>query len=89
MSSGDLVVAEVRWRGTHTGPLATPDGEVPATGRSIDLWGSNWSVWADGRMTHQRNHIDVLDVDDAARADPGVGARSTSTDPRSARPGGH
>ena len=60
VSAGDLVVAEVRWRGTHTGPLATPNGEVPATGRSIDLWGSNWSVWADGRMTHQRNHIDVL-----------------------------
>jgi steroid delta-isomerase-like uncharacterized protein len=60
VSSGDLVVMEVRWRGTHTGPLATPDGEVPPTGRSIDLWGSNWTVWADGRMTHQRNHLDVL-----------------------------
>jgi steroid delta-isomerase-like uncharacterized protein len=60
VSAGDLAVAEVRWRGTHTGPLATPDGEVPATGRPIDLWGSMWAVWVDGRMTHQRNHLDVL-----------------------------
>ena len=28
------VVLEVTWRGTHTGPLAGPEGSIPATGKS-------------------------------------------------------
>ena len=35
--AGDTVVVEGAWIGTHTGPLVTPDGEVPATGRTIHL----------------------------------------------------
>jgi predicted ester cyclase len=31
------LVAEGRVRGTHTGPLTTPEGEIPATGRRLDL----------------------------------------------------
>ena len=31
------VVVEFRGWGTHTGPLASPAGEIPATGRSIDI----------------------------------------------------
>ena len=37
VESGDLAVAELRWTGTHTGTLVTPQGEVPATGRSVVL----------------------------------------------------
>jgi predicted ester cyclase len=36
-SAGDLVVAEGHWGATHTGPLATPDGDIPATGKSVRL----------------------------------------------------
>ena len=31
-SAGDLVVLEGTWNGTHSGPMQTPQGEVPATG---------------------------------------------------------
>jgi len=31
------VVVEFRGRGTHTGPLASPAGDIPATGRSVDI----------------------------------------------------
>src|SRR5574341_655621 len=31
------VVVEFRGRGTHTGPLASPAGNIPATGRSVDI----------------------------------------------------
>ena len=31
------VVIEFRGRGTHTGPLNSPTGEIPATGRSVDI----------------------------------------------------
>ena len=33
--SGDLVVAEGVWTGIHQGPLLTPQGAIPATGRSV------------------------------------------------------
>ena len=34
---GDRVVVEVGWTATHTGPLATPQGEIPATGRQVSM----------------------------------------------------
>jgi predicted ester cyclase len=37
VASGEAVAVEGAWLGTHTGPLLTPDGEVPPTGRSIEL----------------------------------------------------
>ena len=35
--AGDRVVVEGRWTATHTGVLRTPAGDVPATGRAVDL----------------------------------------------------
>ncbi len=37
VSSGDDVVVEGLWTGTHTEPLVTPGGEIPATGKAINL----------------------------------------------------
>lgn len=34
---GDTVVLPVTWRGTHTGPLPTPDGEIAPTGKGIEI----------------------------------------------------
>jgi predicted ester cyclase len=33
----DEIAVEGRWSGTHTGPFAMPDGEVPPTGRSVTI----------------------------------------------------
>jgi predicted ester cyclase len=33
--AGDVVVVEGVWSGTHLGPLETPQGPVPATGKSV------------------------------------------------------
>lgn len=33
----NTVVLEITWRGTHTGPLPTPRGEIAPTGRTIEL----------------------------------------------------
>ncbi len=35
--SGDHVVLEMTWRGTHKGPLQTPDGTIAATNKPIEL----------------------------------------------------
>jgi predicted ester cyclase len=37
IEAGDTLVAEGRVKGTHTGPLKTPQGEMAATGRRLDL----------------------------------------------------
>jgi len=33
--SGNTVVLEVTWKGTHQGPLATPNSSMAGTGRRI------------------------------------------------------
>ena len=37
ITAGDMVVVEAVGHGTHDGPLAGPEGEVPATGRRIEV----------------------------------------------------
>jgi predicted ester cyclase len=37
VQAGDKFAFEGHWTGTHTGPLATPSGEVPPTGRTVTL----------------------------------------------------
>ena len=38
------VAAQCVWSGTHDAPLATPVGEVPASGRSVE---SGYAIWVD------------------------------------------
>ena len=35
--SGNTVVLELTWRGTHTGPLQLPKGPIAATGKKIEM----------------------------------------------------
>jgi predicted ester cyclase len=37
IESGDTVAIEGRWSGTHTGAFATPQGDVPPTGRAVQM----------------------------------------------------
>lgn len=60
VTEGDTTVMEIVWRGTHTGPLQTPAGTVPATGRSIEVEASMWHRWDDGRVVSERHYIDVM-----------------------------
>ena len=39
VESGDTVAVELRITGTHTGPMQTPQGTVPATGKEV-VWES-------------------------------------------------
>ena len=59
VAGGDQVVNEFIVRGTHTGPLATPAGDLPPTGRSIEY--PVCEVWSfrDGKMCSIRNYFDA------------------------------
>ena len=37
VEADDAIAIEGRWSGTHTGPFAMPEGDVPPTGRSVTM----------------------------------------------------
>lgn len=59
---GDTAVLEVVWRGTQTGPLATGAGELPPSGRSIEICSTMWQQWRDDQLAAERHHLDILSM---------------------------
>lgn len=59
--AGDIAIDEGFVSGTNTGPLATPDGEVPATGRSIRVRECDVLTARDGLAIAHRFYYDQLD----------------------------
>lgn len=62
VESGDRVVVEGIYTGTHTGPLATPQGEVPPTGRKLALPLCDVFEVAAGRITRIRAYYDQMTI---------------------------
>jgi steroid delta-isomerase-like uncharacterized protein len=58
----DTAVDEGTLVGTHTETLSTPEGDVPATGRSIRLRECDVLTVRDGRATSHRTYYDRLDL---------------------------
>ena len=58
--SGEVVAQEVTWEGTQTGPLPTPGGVLPPSGRRIAVAATLWYTVRDGRATAIRHHLDLL-----------------------------
>jgi steroid delta-isomerase-like uncharacterized protein len=59
LASDDGVVNEFTWQGTHTGPLASPGGDIPATGRRAGY--PVCEVWEirGGKLAVLRNYQDA------------------------------
>jgi ketosteroid isomerase-like protein len=60
IETGDACVAEVRFSGTHTGPLASPDGEILPTGKPFVLDYAHISRFEDGRIKSDHVYFDQL-----------------------------
>jgi len=58
IAQDDYVVVEFTGRGTHTGTLATPAGDVPATGRSVTLQLVDVLEFDAGKVKAQRSYFD-------------------------------
>ena len=57
---GDKIALELLVRGTHTGPLQTPQGEIPPTGREV-VWESvDYVKLRDGRIASWHVYTDSL-----------------------------
>jgi steroid delta-isomerase-like uncharacterized protein len=60
VQAGDTVIVEGRFVGTHTGPLASPDGDVAPTGASVDVRFADFSRVSDGKIVSYRTYYDQL-----------------------------
>lgn len=60
VESGDTVAVEGRFTGTHTGPLATDDGDVDPTGAAVDLRFADVSRVRDGKIVAYHTYYDQL-----------------------------
>jgi ketosteroid isomerase-like protein len=60
--SGDVAIDEGFMVGTHTGPLAGPDGEeIAPTGKSVRLRACDVATVRDGLVTEWRLYFDQMD----------------------------
>jgi ketosteroid isomerase-like protein len=58
LSSEEGVTNECIYRGTHTGPLATPTGEIAPTGQPFELpFAEVWRI-RDGKIASIHGYID-------------------------------
>jgi steroid delta-isomerase-like uncharacterized protein len=57
--SGNTAVLEITWTGTHKGPLMMPDGEIPATGKKMELQACQVVEVANDRVKSVRHYFDM------------------------------
>jgi steroid delta-isomerase-like uncharacterized protein len=57
--SGNTVTLELTWRGTQNGPLQTPGGAVPPSGRTIEVRAVQVVDVADGKVQAVRHYFDM------------------------------
>jgi limonene-1,2-epoxide hydrolase len=58
-AAGDLVVIEGTWNGTHTGPMQTPQGEIPATQIRATVPFAGVVRVRDGKLASVHNYFDT------------------------------
>lgn len=61
VESGDTIAVELRVTGTMSGPLASPKGEVPPTGKRLDLASCDYITVKDGKIRSWRAYWDNMD----------------------------
>jgi steroid delta-isomerase-like uncharacterized protein len=62
IAAGDDLVNEFVAHGTHTGPLATPTGDIPPTGRSVTISVCEVQRYRDGKLISIHNYQDLASV---------------------------
>jgi predicted ester cyclase len=62
VEQGPHVVVQGRYTGTHAGPLASPEGDIPATGRTINLHFADCFTIDDGLVSEHRVYFDQMEL---------------------------
>ncbi len=58
--SGDRAAIKYVTRGTHRGPLATPNGVLEPTGKQIEVHGAEFFTFEGGKL------VELITLDDVA-----------------------
>src|SRR5438270_3363666 len=60
LASGDTAVLEVTWKGTQNGPLTTPAGTIPASGKSQETPAVVFYVFEGAKIKASRHYFDAM-----------------------------
>ena len=59
-ASGDTATLEVSWKGTHTGPLTTAEGTIPASGKRQETPAAIFYTFEGDTIKESRHYFDSL-----------------------------
>lgn len=59
VGDGNKVAVEFTAHATHTGPLQTPGGVIPASGKKVELNVSEFYEWENGKFKRMSNYQDA------------------------------
>ncbi|MBJ6760568.1 ester cyclase [Myxococcaceae bacterium JPH2] len=62
VAQGDCVMAEIIGRGTHLGPLSSPQGPIAPTQRRVELRLVDVYLFRDGKVTGGRTYFDAMSL---------------------------
>jgi steroid delta-isomerase-like uncharacterized protein len=60
VASGNNVALEVTWKGTHTGPLETAEGTIPASGKRQETPAALFYTFEGNKIKESRHYFDSL-----------------------------
>jgi steroid delta-isomerase-like uncharacterized protein len=71
IGSGNTVVQEITWEGTHTGDLVGPAGTMPASGKRIAVPATVWYTFQGDQIREIHHHLDLMAMLQQIGAMPG------------------
>jgi steroid delta-isomerase-like uncharacterized protein len=60
IGSGNTAVLEVTWKGTHTGPLVTAEGTIPASGKRQETPAAIVYTFEGAKIKESRQYFDLM-----------------------------
>ena len=60
VASGNKAALEVTWKGTHTGPLTTAEGTIPASGKRQETPAAIFLTFEGDKIKESRHYFDSL-----------------------------
>jgi steroid delta-isomerase-like uncharacterized protein len=60
VACGNKAALEVTWKGTHTGPLETPEGTIPASGKRQETPAAFFFTFEGDKIKESRHYFDSM-----------------------------
>jgi len=70
VGSGNTAALEVTWTGTHTGPLETAEGTIPASGKRQETPAAIVFTFEGGKIKEDRQYFDLMTLLKQSGAQP-------------------